>query len=477
MSKKNLIVLLVIILAVAAAVALAFIVPAIVKNASHGNIDPTAEPSATDGSNATPEPSRAEEYASRFGYFSAITVTVGDDPKTTANITWQSLDQNVTGYVKYYEKSLGAASAVKAEVSAFNEDISVPVTGQFDFKAPQLEEVKGIIHRCYLTGLKPGTEYVFVAGYENGPESNEQSFKTAADSDSFSFVLVADTQGFTKRNFDVWETLAKKAAEQCPEFDFLIHMGDTVEEGKNHYQWQLYFNAAEKLVSGRQVIDVAGNRDKKHTLLRYTNGAADNRTALVSGYYSFDWGNVHFSILNTGDGEKDLPKSQLKWLESDLVAAEGKTKIILMHKAPYSNANHYNDSEIVAMRAQILPIADQYGVKMVISGHDHFYFRSKPVDGEGNVASCETGNISFSGNNVEMLRSAGTVYFVNGSAGVKQHDNKIDTSASINAAKATLLSGPSFSYISVDSEKIVVLTYVYQNYALSLVDAFGIYLN
>ena len=474
MSRKNLIIVLVVLIAVAAIVALAVALPQFAKCSPSGGTTPS--PTETEPGSPTPDPN-PEEYAKRFGDFSAITCTIGDDPKTTANITWQSLAAAQTGYVRIYEKSAGSASAAVVTANVFSETLSVPVLGQYDLKNPELSDVKGQIYRCYLTGLKPGTEYIYTAGYEGGAESSEMSFTTASDGDSFSFLLVADTQGFTKRNFDVWETLATLSAEKFGDFDFLIHLGDAVEEGKNHYQWQLFFNAGSKLTCGKQVIDVVGNRDKKHTLLRYTNGASENRTALVSGYYSFDWGSVHFSVLNTGDGDKDLAKSQLKWLESDLAAAEGQTKIILMHKAPYTNANHYKDSEIVALRGQILPVAEKYGVAAVISGHDHYYFRSNPVDGDGNPVPCETETVNISGVDVEMLRSNGTVYFVNGSAGCKQHDNDVDVASGINYNRASLMKGPSFSYVSVSSEKIVFLTYVCEDSKLTLFDAFGIYLH
>ncbi|MBP5311819.1 MAG: metallophosphoesterase family protein [Clostridia bacterium] len=466
MNKKNLIIFLIVVLA-AAAVAAAVIIAVSIAGKGPGPVDPAE----------TPEETAESELPERFGDFSSVSLTIGNDPRTSANITWQAIETGLSGYVSYYEKSADAGSAVKVESVVEDEKFGVPVDGQYEFKNPQLEEIPGQVHRVYLTDLKPDTEYVYTVGYEGGPACAERSFRTASESTEFSFILVADTQGFTKRNFDVWENLAGLAAEQCPDFDFVIHMGDAVEEGKNHYQWQLYFNAAEKLTAGKQVVDVAGNRDKRHTLLRYTNGAADNRAALVSGYYSFDWGNVHFAVLNTNDGDKDLPKSQLKWLSNDLSAAEGKTKIILMHKAPYTNTNHCMDSEIVQIRAQILPIAEQYGVKAVICGHDHYFFRSLPIDGEGNEVSYEKTSVSIGGTTADMFRSNGTVYFVNGSAGVKQHDDPITNAFPAKTAKASLMKGPSFSYVTVDAGKIVVYTYVCENNTLKLFDAFGIYLD
>ena len=262
-----------------------------------------------------------------------------------------------------------------------------------------------------------------------------------------------------------------------PDYDFIVNMGDQVEEGKNHYQWQMLFKTTKDLIPNSTVIDVPGNKDKKHTMTHFTNGAEDNRTALVSGYYSFNWGKVHFSVLNTGDGDKDLPKAQLKWLRQDLEAAADLHKVILIHKAPYSDANHCNDIEIQAIREQVMPIAAEFGVKVVLQGHDHYFFRSVPVTEAGVAASYTETSISWMDQKTKMFNvsGSGAVYFMNGSAGTKQHDNAILSPANVLTDRSELMAGPSFSYVTVDGEKIVFMTWYNNGGTLKFFDSWGVY--
>mgnify|MGYP002229734706 FL=1 len=49
-------------------------------------------------------------------------------------------------------------------------------------------------------------------------------------------------------------------------------------------------------------------------------------------YYSFDYGDVHFTVINTQDDEMaefepDLLNEQIKWLENDLATTDKKWKL------------------------------------------------------------------------------------------------------------------------------------------------------
>jgi hypothetical protein len=470
-NKKNLLIFLGIILAVCVAAAVVIAVSVSVKNRH----DP----------DSTPGPDSGHEYLERFDEFSCVTVAAGANPATAVNFCWQTYNGIADGFVRYAKKEGSAVTlpAETAKVEAYSENttFSVPVDGQFDYKNPSLQDVPAVLHRVYLTGLEPATEYVYTVGgtLPDGTitESEPAVFRTVPEGDTFSFLLVADTQGFTQRNYDVWGSLLSLALEKLPGFDFTVHMGDTVEEGKNAYQWQMYYNSSSGILGKIPTVSVVGNKDKKHALSHFTNGADGNRTALVSGYYSFDVGSVHFSVLNTGDGDKDLPKAQLKWLKADLEAAADKHKIILIHKAPYSDANHCFDAEIVAIRSQILPVANDYGVAAVLEGHDHYFFRSVPVNGQGAAADYNVSTVAVGGVDTKMfsVNGNGTVYFVNGSAGCRQHDNPIPGTADVLTDYSALMKGASLSYVSVDGEKIVFTTYVNENGTLKLYDSWGLY--
>lgn len=444
------------------------------------------------GRDASPSVSPGDSTAapsslSMLDDFMCISVTIGADPKTDKNFCWQTLGEIPQGVLQYAPAEAGLSSfsglsAAQFETLAYEtveavtefQKLQLPEDGQYDYKIPALAEQDGYVHRVYLTGLSAGQAYYYRVGDGNGTWSSVGLFKTAPeDPGSFSFLYVTDTQGFTAANFAVWGQLIQNAAERHPDFEFILHLGDAVEEGKNQYQWCMFFGAAGDLLRNRTMVDVAGNKDKQHTFKHYTNGAEDDRKALVSGYYSFDYGDVHFSVLYTGDGDKDLPKTQLAWLENDLAAAEGKKKIVLLHKAPYSDANHADDEEIIAIRNQVMPLCDRYGVQIVLQGHDHYFFRSEPVyDGQAAAYTYETENIGGDDTKMIRVKQSATIYFMNGSAGVKQHSGAIGSGARIYTDTSFLTSAPSYSYCSVDAEKIVFKTYYTDG---RLVDSWGLY--
>ena len=53
-------------------------------------------------------------------------------------------------------------------------------------------------------------------------------------------------------------------------------------------------------------------------------------------------------------------------------------KIIYGHQPPFSVGKHGSDANV---RAMVQPVAEQCGVSLVLSGHDHLYERTNPIDG------------------------------------------------------------------------------------------------
>jgi len=374
-----------------------------------------------------------EPIASDAGYcidhISCVSLTIGEDPCHDVNITWIS-PTATTGYVRIWEYDK-RDEYVDIPATYEVETISVPIDSQLALAHPTTQEYTVNVFRAYVTGLKENTEYTYAACEDETHGSYHYTFKTGQSSGDFCFLVVSDTQGYTNYDYEVSAQVLKRAVSSYSYADFIVHLGDTVEDGDNLYQWQMYFNSADGILSENKVIDVCGNKDKKHTLYHYTNGGKDNRTALVSGYYSFEYCNVHFSVLNTGDGDKDIAKSQLKWLKKDLESAGSKTKIVLIHKAPVSDVNHCNDEEIVAIREQLMPIFEEYEVTAVLEGHDHAFYRS-------------TIN--------------GTLYYMTGSSGTKQHEGSI-ISRDYPAEKSFITTEPTYTFVCVGNDTIEFSTY------------------
>ena len=112
---------------------------------------------------------------------------------------------------------------------------------------------------------------------------------------------------------------------------------------------------------------------------------------------------MHFVALDT---EADYA-TQMTWLEQDLAANQLPWKIIYMHKPPYSSGVHGSDK---GLRNKLAPLAEKYGVQLVLAGHDHNYERMKPqngvayvVTGGGGIGTRSVGSSSFTAFSLDVI--------------------------------------------------------------------------
>ncbi|MFQ5515441.1 MAG: purple acid phosphatase family protein [Myxococcota bacterium] len=161
-----------------------------------------------------------------------------------------------------------------------------------------------------------------------------------------------------------------------------------------------------------------------------TNGVASGSEA----YYSFDYANVHFVILDSEENIENIDTSgaaMLTWLVNDLQATTADWIIAAWHRPPYSKGLlHDSDVELneIDMREVIVPVLEDHGVDVVLGGHSHTYERTPLIDGHyGDSTALSVANILDGGDGdpagqgpyiKRSLGSApheGTVYIVAGS--------------------------------------------------------------
>ncbi len=113
------------------------------------------------------------------------------------------------------------------------------------------------------------------------------------------------------------------------------------------------------------------------------NGVASGSEA----YYSFDYGNIHFVMLDSEENIQNIDTTgaaMLTWLENDLLATTADWIIAAWHRPPYSKSFLHDsdlEAEEIAMREDIVPVLEDYGVDLVLCGHSHTYERSPLLDG------------------------------------------------------------------------------------------------
>jgi acid phosphatase type 7 len=106
----------------------------------------------------------------------------------------------------------------------------------------------------------------------------------------------------------------------------------------------------------------------------------------TAAYYSFNYGNVHVVCLDSYFSSRSRSGAMLRWLEDDLANidhSETKWLIAAWHHPVYSRGTHDSDKESysIDMRSNALPMLEEAGLDLLLTGHSHSYERSYFVKG------------------------------------------------------------------------------------------------
>lgn len=296
---------------------------------------------------------------------------VATDNRTTRTVMWQSDEPQENAEVVW--RAAGGDKdaeifAAPAKSERYTDD------GQNVF-----------LHTAQLENLTPGTayEYRLIAG----DEGTDWTPLAAENGASFKALIFPDSQS---SDYTDWKNLAQDAFRRNPDAAFFTNLGDLVDNGEEHSQWDAWFDAVEPFADRIPFAPVMGNHetyDKKWEVrspLAYLalfappeNGSRD----FLRYYYSFDFGDVHFMVLNTQWDETDdlrpgLLEEQLAWLPKVAAASDKKWKIALLHKdvLQYRIGKRPERKEGFSKFGQaFMPLFDDLGVDAVLSAHLHTY--------------------------------------------------------------------------------------------------------
>ncbi|HEY2639152.1 MAG TPA: hypothetical protein VGI66_04625, partial [Streptosporangiaceae bacterium] len=152
---------------------------------------------------------------------------------------------------------------------------------------------------------------------------------------------------------------------------------------------------------------------------------------------------------------------QTRWLERTLRQARSDGDIdwivVQMHQIACSSSATGNGSDL-GIRQEWLPLFDQYGVDLVVNGHDHDYERSFPCRGFDTGVGTE----AVSGNPVETRRphpvttvdsgvfdtSQGTVHLVLGSGGTSAPLDKYGLDGADGLTQAKVFTRPNRPFLT-----------------------------
>jgi hypothetical protein len=171
------------------------------------------------------------------------------------------------------------------------------------------------------------------------------------------------------------------------------------------------------------------------------NGEAGGVASGTEAYYSFEYANIHFICLNSHDIPRATDGAMLNWLRQDLAANTLPWTIAFWHHPPYSKGSHDSDTEgqMVEMRQNAVPILENAGVDLVLSGHSHSYERSFLLDGHyGQSITLITDNILNGGNG----RVDGDGAYTKATYGAASHQGAVY----VVAGSSSITSGGTFNH-------------------------------
>jgi hypothetical protein len=258
----------------------------------------------------------------------------------------------------------------------------------------------GTVCAIPVDGLRSG-RYGYVPEADGTQLAAESVFHTDDPNAPFTFLAVGDSGSGDANQLAVRDRMLAIPA------DFVLHTGDMIyRDGAAADFDPRFFTPYEALIRTLVFWPCLGNhdwhtadgqpwRDAFYTPANNPNGSEN--------YYSFDFGNAHFVVLDSNESTKpDSP--QYQFLDHDLGASGAFWKFVSFHHTIYSSGYHGSNRTI---RANLVPLFDRYAVDVVLMGHDHDYERTLPLRG-----------------NQVVEPGQGTVYITTGGGGAELRDLK-----------------------------------------------------
>ncbi|KFA89727.1 metallophosphoesterase [Archangium violaceum] len=317
----------------------------------------------------------------------------GDD--TTTPPTAPTTDSGPALPRQPYLQSVGTTSALVVFRTGVSCTPFVRYGEGSDISRTATATAAGWQHAVKLTGLLPGKTYSYVVE-ACGSVTGVRRFQTASGPETtrVHFTAMGD--------FGTGGSLQTKVLQQLTVAragEFLLTLGDNAYSSGTDAEFQSnMFKPMAALLREVPLFPTPGNHEyvtsnAKPYLDNFYLPA--NNSAKSERYYSFDWGPVHFASLDSNCRNFTIADCttalQKTWLAQDLAATSRPWKIVFFHHPPWSSGEHLSTT---AMRREFAPLFEQYGVDLVLTGHDHNYERTRPMKGDA-VAPSGTRGIPY----------------------------------------------------------------------------------
>jgi predicted MPP superfamily phosphohydrolase len=354
----------------------------------------------------------------------------------------------------YLQKETPNSITVKWRTNTTTESIVNYGTSLGNLTMNVTDNTGKIDHEVTLTGLNPDTKYYYDIADSDGvyvPEDSGMFVKTAPTVGTDQFVRAwilgdAGTANQNQRNVrDQYYNYVANAATNPDQTDMMLFLGDNAyNDGTDNEYQNAVFNIYGDMLKKAVAWSTLGNHDGHSATTSTQSGpyydifsfpTAAEAGGIASGteaYYSFDYANIHFIVLESNSLSAD--NTQMAWCTQDIQATTQDWIVAIFHHPPYTKGSHNSDTEsqLVNMRNNFLPILEDNGVDLVLNGHSHSYERSFFLNGHYGIANTFDSNTMTVGSNGSLSGKAdtsdgaytkaptqteGAVYITTGSAG------------------------------------------------------------
>jgi len=293
-------------------------------------------------------------------------------------------------------------------------------------------------HAVKLSNLRPDTRYYYSVGSPSGILASgfEYFLTTSPVVEKHTRIWAIGDSGTASADArSVWEAYRDFTGGRLT--DVWLMLGDNAYYSGTDPEYQrAVFDMYPGILRQTAVWPTRGNHDASsayHDIFTLpTKGEAGGTPSGTEHYYSFDYSNIHFICLDSSFSVRRRDGAMCTWLRADLAANFKEWVIAYWHHPPYSKGSHDSDweRELVEMREEVVPILEEFGVDLVLSGHSHCYERSFLLRGHYGLSTTlapsmllNTASGRFEDGGPYLKATAGldahqgTVYVVAGSSG------------------------------------------------------------
>ncbi len=414
-----------------------------------------------------------EPQATGFGANVYNLVTSFSDAATTRAFAWTAKTEFLNG----------DGMALQYRVSGTNDWTTVDAVQEVE----SIETADEDYFKCDITGLAANTTYEYRIGKKNSQNETDDwskvyTFKTASGNETeFTFLAVGDTQGKTwsgltsaDKGFMFAKAAFDAAFAENSDPAFILHAGDVVETGGDKALWNMYFKTLGEHGASTPHFATLGNHDTwtygnpfyfdyhfnhpdnggssaldQTQIDKITNSDLLNVIEHIDEtIYSYDYGNAHFIVLNTGsyNGQDEyLIEAQRQWLINDLQAnQDAEWTVMLFHEPVYHRLGGTES------RPWLYDVIEGYGVDLVLQGHSHLVTRTYPMKNGQIVTKSLTDTIP---------KGTGTIYATIGSTALN-HDGTGDAKQ-VEEMFTTITptaTQPAYTFVTVENDRLTVTT-------------------